>query len=201
MTTTWLYVVMVCVATHRATRLVTRDDFPPILWLRTFVVELSTKRHHWLADLITCPWCAGVWLAAGITWATDRLVTDGLPGPVLVWATAAAVAGWLGRADDDGDGEAAFNSSHNTTPPRATQQMGDTYGVTAVTERMPTRRMNIRSRDALMGLGMGMLGVGMILVLGIGLALMISGVLTLAMGALRAPAKSESLVERVRKAA
>lgn len=216
MTTTWLYVVMVCVATHRATRLVTRDDFPPILWLREGVIGWAHgfgwaprsrwkdadydhyRRWHWLADLITCPWCAGVWLAAGITWLADRLVTDGLPGPLLVWATAAAVAGWLGRADDTGgdggDGEAAFNRSHNTTPPQRTDQR-------PVVERMPTKQMHITSRDALITLGTVMLSVGLVLVLGWGLALILSGAIVFGLGMLRTPARSESIADRVRKAA
>lgn len=189
----WLYVVLVCAATHRATRLITRDDFPPILWLRSFVVELSTARHHWLADLITCPWCTGVWLGAGITWLTDATVRGGLPAPVLVWATAAATAGWLGKADDSETGD--DDQSTNTIPPRPTSVGG-------VTERMPTRRQNhISTRDGLMVLGMTMFGMGMILVLGIGLALVISGGLVMFMGAMRIPARPQTLVEKVRKAA
>lgn len=42
------------------------------------------RSPFWLAELISCPWCASGWVAAGVTagvWATV-----GLPVPLLVWA-------------------------------------------------------------------------------------------------------------------
>lgn len=44
----------------------------------------SKRSPFWLAELVSCPWCASAWVAAGVTagvWATV-----GLPVPVLVWA-------------------------------------------------------------------------------------------------------------------
>jgi hypothetical protein len=41
------------------------------------------RSPFWLAELISCPWCASGWIAAGVTagvWATA-----GLPLPLLVW--------------------------------------------------------------------------------------------------------------------
>jgi len=52
----------------------------------------NTRRRwspFWLAELISCPWCASGWVAAGVTagvWATA-----GLPLPVLVWGGVWAV--------------------------------------------------------------------------------------------------------------
>lgn len=50
---------------------------------------------QWLADLISCPWCASGWVAAGVTASTWAAV--GLPVPVLVWlavwAAGALIAG------------------------------------------------------------------------------------------------------------
>lgn len=43
----------------------------------------------WLADLVSCPWCASGWVALGVTagvWATV-----GLPVPLLVWLATWAV--------------------------------------------------------------------------------------------------------------
>lgn len=44
---------------------------------------------QWIADLISCPWCASGWVALGVTggvWATV-----GLPVPLLVWPAVWAV--------------------------------------------------------------------------------------------------------------
>ena len=38
---------------------------------------------QWIADLISCPWCASGWVALGVTAGT--WATVGLPVPLLVW--------------------------------------------------------------------------------------------------------------------
>lgn len=43
----------------------------------------------WLADLLSCPWCASGWVAAAVTAGTWWWV--GLPVPVLVWLAVWAV--------------------------------------------------------------------------------------------------------------
>jgi hypothetical protein len=46
-------------------------------------VERARWVPFWLADLVSCPWCASGWVALGVTagvWATA-----GLAMPVLVW--------------------------------------------------------------------------------------------------------------------
>lgn len=37
----------------------------------------------WLAELLSCPWCASGWVALGVTAGTWAVV--GLPMPLLVW--------------------------------------------------------------------------------------------------------------------
>jgi hypothetical protein len=37
----------------------------------------------WLSELLSCPWCASGWVAAGVTAGT--WATVGLPVPLLVW--------------------------------------------------------------------------------------------------------------------
>lgn len=52
-------------------------------------VERKKWSPHWLAELLSCPWCASGWVAAGVTagvWATV-----GLPVPLLVWPAVWAV--------------------------------------------------------------------------------------------------------------
>jgi hypothetical protein len=48
----------------------------------------------WLAELITCPWCASGWVAGLVTATAD--ITIGIPAPVLsglaVWAVGALLA-------------------------------------------------------------------------------------------------------------
>lgn len=56
-------------------------------------VQRWKRSPFWLADLLSCPWCASGWAAAGVTagvWATV-----GLPVPVLVWPATWAVGALL----------------------------------------------------------------------------------------------------------
>lgn len=46
---------------------------------------------QWLADLVSCAWCASGWVAAAVTAGT--WATAGLPVPLLVW-----LAVWAGGA-------------------------------------------------------------------------------------------------------
>lgn len=57
----------------------TRDEDGEI---QVFIAH-SKRSPHWLAELLSCPWCASGWVALVVTagvWATV-----GLPVPVLVW--------------------------------------------------------------------------------------------------------------------
>lgn len=131
MNITLTFVLMVLTA-YRATRLITKDDFPPLLWLRDRLaggwrpltekewvqwraapalkpkpfpvqsvddttqrwVERKSWSPHWLAELVTCPWCASAYLSGALTLAVD--LTVGLPVPWLVgpavWAATALLA-------------------------------------------------------------------------------------------------------------
>ena len=48
---------------------------------------------QWLADLLSCPWCASGWVAAGVT--AGAWATVGLPVPLLVWAAVWAAGALL----------------------------------------------------------------------------------------------------------
>lgn len=128
----WFLLVVLTLTAYRATRLLVRDTFPPVLWLRDrlaggwrplteperqvirqsdthldvpFVttdihgvtnrwVEKSKRSPYWLAELITCPWCASAYVSGALVLVTD--LTYGLPVPWLmggaVWAGAAVLA-------------------------------------------------------------------------------------------------------------
>ena len=117
---------------YRLTRLVVKDTFPPVLWVRdrlaggwrkltpaeseTYAAsrdrgklikewELNpedlTQRYirrakwspAWLAELITCPWCASAYVSGALVGITDCVI--GIQWPwlmgVAVWAVAAPV--------------------------------------------------------------------------------------------------------------
>ncbi|WP_460071081.1 DUF1360 domain-containing protein [Streptomyces sp. YKOK-I1] len=46
-------------------------------------VERKRWSPFWLAELVSCPWCASGWIAAGVTAATWAVA--GLPVPLLTW--------------------------------------------------------------------------------------------------------------------
>lgn len=136
---TWFVLVVLALAAYRATRLVTRDTFPPVLYLRDRLAggwrplsqaeterlallnrtnpslyltqrelwsyrEIDDEPHRyvhragwspaWLAELITCPWCASAYVSGALVALTD--ITYGVPVPWLmggaVWALAALLA-------------------------------------------------------------------------------------------------------------
>jgi Protein of unknown function (DUF1360) len=88
-------IIGIVAASYRVTRLVTCDSFPSVWRLRCRIVRSGPS---WLADLVTCPWCAGVWVSGCITLVTVALAS--VPVPVWTWLLAASVAGWLGQHDD-----------------------------------------------------------------------------------------------------
>jgi hypothetical protein len=114
---------------YRLTRLIIRDTFPPVLWLRDRLaggwrkmtdaewrtvrdpknptpfqirdvdgtgnrwVDRASWSPDWLAELITCPWCASAYVSGALTGITDCVI--GIQWPWLmgisVWAVAAPV--------------------------------------------------------------------------------------------------------------
>jgi len=113
---------------YRATRLIVKDTFPPVLWLRDRLAggwrPLTDKEHlapmsaswrpqqeehngvmeryvhrakwspFWLAELITCPWCASAYVSGALVGITDCVV--GVQWPWLmggaVWAGGSLLA-------------------------------------------------------------------------------------------------------------
>lgn len=92
-----IVVVSIWLSTFRLTRLLVRDDFPPIAVQRARIAE-RWGDASWQAYLSTCSWCAGIWVAGAVTsgawWASQHYPFD-VPVPVLVWWAGAAVTGLL----------------------------------------------------------------------------------------------------------
>jgi len=99
----WLLLMMTAAA-YRLTRLIVDDTFPPVKWVRDRITgdEPDVPRWRgvpdWVAALVSCSWCASVWVAAGVTALTWAWI--GLPVPLLVWATVAAGAAWLAHLEE-----------------------------------------------------------------------------------------------------
>lgn len=110
-----LLVVLICLASFRGTRLVTRDKFPLIAIPRDAFVErwgvyedakdkkisINGKRTNLfmrsLAYLWECDWCTGVWVSGAVVYAATFYVS--VPYAVLVWLAASAVTGLLAQAE------------------------------------------------------------------------------------------------------
>lgn len=88
----WLVLVILSLATFRLTRLVTADDFPPILWARWKLQHAKPlirkidgdEDYWWLGELVSCLWCASAYISGGlvlITW----LLGVSIPLPIFFW--------------------------------------------------------------------------------------------------------------------
>lgn len=94
----WLLLLVLTFATFRLTRLIVRDDFPPIAWARSKIQHARPPRvvegdqvhpepphfeYWWLGELVTCHWCASAYVSGAlvaVVWALH-----GMPDPLLVW--------------------------------------------------------------------------------------------------------------------
>jgi hypothetical protein len=85
-------VALVMLTSYRLTRLLVRDEFPPIAVQRARIAERYGDAS-WQAYLSQCSWCAGVWVSGLVTAAVWLVV--GLPVPALVWWGSAAAVGLL----------------------------------------------------------------------------------------------------------
>lgn len=94
---------LIALCTYRITRFITRDIFPPMKWFRehtSFDDDTNRPDHrwrfvpNWFADLISCPWCASLYVAGAITWIVDLTIDGGLPVPILFAGAAWATATW-----------------------------------------------------------------------------------------------------------
>ncbi|MEJ2855094.1 MULTISPECIES: DUF1360 domain-containing protein [unclassified Saccharothrix] len=103
-------VVLLAVATHKAGRLLTKASVTSVLRAPFTRFEgpaghaevNESPRHgggrHAVGELVTCPFCAGVWVAGALT--TGRVFAPRATGLVTTALTAVAVSDWLHLAYD-----------------------------------------------------------------------------------------------------
>jgi hypothetical protein len=108
--------VLICLASYRLTRLVTTDKLSTPL--RTWTIRrwpaysapmedeaglpienTSTTYPRWQVVLVHCDWCVSVWMALLLTLAVVLYLRAAWLAGVLVWLSAAAVAGLLPRLE------------------------------------------------------------------------------------------------------
>jgi hypothetical protein len=100
-----LTVALICLATHRLTILVVEDRITarPRAYLQRRTESTYERRtgtvndQEWqsaVAYLLSCPWCASIWIGAAVTAVTAYFTS--VPSPVLVWLAASSVTGLLG---------------------------------------------------------------------------------------------------------
>jgi hypothetical protein len=121
----WLLVVILCVATHRVTRLITRDAFPIIArpreafgdrWASFADAKTREDRKKTVSGKTTnifmasvaylweCDWCVSVWVATGLTTAayfTTPLADQHWFVSVLVGLTASSVTGLTAQREPE----------------------------------------------------------------------------------------------------
>lgn len=121
----WMLVILIALATHRATRLITRDSIPLIAVPRDAFVQrwggfsdaktreerrlsLNGSRTNVLmkslAYLWECDWCTSVWVSATLTFIAWQLTVLGdlswFTG-ILVALTASGVTGLIAQREPD----------------------------------------------------------------------------------------------------
>ena len=84
--------VLLSLACYRVTRFVVKDTIIDgfRIWLHTVI--LGKKPRLWrekVQELISCPYCISVWIAADLVVATDLFVVS-FPLPVFQWLAVAA---------------------------------------------------------------------------------------------------------------
>lgn len=99
--------VLLCLASFRATRLITSDEWPPSEWFREKIAQRFGPYSSWVT-LFTCPWCLGAWFSIALTTLTQLFIYDFFTDKVLnkpaflglIIGAVAAVVGYLGTYDE-----------------------------------------------------------------------------------------------------
>jgi hypothetical protein len=118
----WLVVILAVLATHRVTRILTRDHMPLIAvpreafaqrWAVYEDVKTSEQKHTSLngsktnllmrsiAYLWECDWCMSVWVGAVIAYGTSRWVDVWWWQSILLAAAASSVTGLIAQHEPD----------------------------------------------------------------------------------------------------
>lgn len=89
-------ILLLSLATYRITRLIVEDKVWEVwrIKLSARIVRKPTLLRRKLNELLTCPFCMSVWVAAAVVAVADRFLH--LPVPVLAWPAVAggALVAW-----------------------------------------------------------------------------------------------------------
>ena len=96
------YALLIGLASYAIWRFISVDVLTKPIRKKLFTEEhLEHKFYQWMKIWLQCPWCAGAWITALVTLVADLTMQNGLPAPLLVFAAARAVTGWVGAHDED----------------------------------------------------------------------------------------------------
>lgn len=85
-------------AAYRLTRLLQVDSLPPLPAVRSWLI--TRYPDHPLIELVSCPWCLGFWVSAGVV-AADAMAPK-LWRPLALALALSAAVGHLRGLDGDG---------------------------------------------------------------------------------------------------
>lgn len=108
----WLLWIGMVLAIWSVTRLLIKDEFPPIRVARDWFIATFGVRHERTGELIggrpgwgvvgysiayiwTCPWCMSVWVGAGLWLFADYALGFSVPLPWLLIAVGRGATGLL----------------------------------------------------------------------------------------------------------
>jgi hypothetical protein len=94
-----LLAVVLALTVYRLTRLVVRDEFPPVARPREWVIRRLGADHP-VAYLVECPWCMSFWVAAAVVVVVDCATSTSVPLPALWVPALSATTGLIGNLWD-----------------------------------------------------------------------------------------------------
>lgn len=92
--------IVISLVTYRVTRLIAADAFPLIARPREWIIS-KLGEDHWFSYLITCMWCASVYVGAGVVAVFDRYAS--VPWPYAMALVASAITGTIATHEPEVD--------------------------------------------------------------------------------------------------
>lgn len=92
--------VILALVVYRVTRFICADAFPPVAIPREWIIA-KLGDDHWFSYLITCMWCASVYVSAVTVVLFHQWVS--VPMPFGQAIAASAITGYLAMSEPDGE--------------------------------------------------------------------------------------------------
>lgn len=92
--------IVISLVTYRITRLIAADAFPLIARPREWIIG-KLGEDHWFSYLITCMWCASMYVGAGVVAVFDRYAS--VPWPYAMALVASAITGTIATHEPEVD--------------------------------------------------------------------------------------------------